>query len=151
LKQALMLTVQFRMLPTPPSRKTLVSLHHDAGWTVDSKEIDKLRKPAPDFIWMAAVRQGSDSPVALGRLQVAGSGVAFLSEFVVKKELAGKGIGSALLKHIENFCVGSRIERLALRPVSSSEAFYQARGFSADPVFPEVLMKILNAPGWPHK
>ena len=146
-----MLTVQFRKLATPPSRKALMSLHQDAGWTVDPKEIDKLRKPAPGFIWMAAVRQGNDAPVALGRLQVAGSGVAFLSEFVVKKELAGKGLGSALLKFIENFCVGSKIERLALRPMPSSEAFYQARGFSADPVFPDVLMKILNAPGLAFK
>jgi GNAT superfamily N-acetyltransferase len=147
-KQAITLTLQFKVLATPPSRKSLVSLRKDAGWTVESQEIERLRRPAPDLIWMAAVQQGSETPVGLGRLQLAGKGVAFLSEFVVKKELTGRGIGSVFLKHIENFCSTSGVERLALRPVPSSVNFYQSRGFAQDPVFPEVLMKILTSSVW---
>jgi GNAT superfamily N-acetyltransferase len=148
--QALTTPVRFRVLASPPSRKVLLSLRRDAGWAIESSEIDKLRRPAPDIIWIAAERNETQAVIGLGRLQLAGRGAAFLSEFVVRQEHTGRGVGSALLKYIEGLCAASGVERLALQSVPSRTTFYLSKGFSQDPVFPKVLVKILSASSRVH-
>lgn len=146
--QASIHQVRFDVLASPPSKKVLMSLRLGAGWAIESDDIERLRRPAPDVIWVAATRDKTQAVIGLGRLQMAPRrGVAFLSDFVVKQELTGRGIGSHFLKHIEQFCVASGVERLALIPGVSRMSFYQSRGFSPDPALPHVLAKILPASG----
>ena len=121
------------------------SLQEGAGWAIEPSELEKIRRPAHDVIWIAAMRDETQAIIGLGRLKIAGRGAAFLSEFVVRQDLTGRGIGSGLLNYIEGFCVASGVERLALQSVPSRTTFYMSRGFSQDPVFPKVLVKILHA------
>lgn len=113
----------------------LTELGHPLEPALARTQIDRIRALAPNYAIFVAVRAGTviglvsafSTPV-LHRAQPVGR----VSVLVVAGPHAGQGIGSALLRHAEEFLAELGCGRIELTSASHREAahdFYLARGY----------------------
>src|SRR5471032_1617528 len=129
----------FRPLAVPPSLKVQKAFRKDAGWAIPDAP---LPKPVGLVQWVAV--ESDKQQIGLARLEIAPPEFCCVSELIINSKFRGRGIGSWLLKNIEQYCVGYGIRRLVLRPEKGTHAFYAALSFVSDPLVPEYLKKDIN-------
>ena len=111
-----------------------MALWESAGWGSLDRELveTSLRNSYAAF----AVRDG-ERAVAMARLIGDGGMAFFLKDLIVSPEYQGKGIGSELLEHIEDFIRGELKEGwrsfLQLISAKGKEEFYLKCGYKAHP------------------
>ena len=111
-----------------------VMLWRDAGWGDIPKDLVEtaLRNSYATFLVTDGVRS-----VGMARLLGDGAMSFFLKDFVIAQDLRGKGLGSTLLAHVEDYI------RAQLKPgwkgyiqlvsAKDKEAFYEKNGYLSHP------------------
>jgi len=130
--------LQFVLLSKLPF-KELKAFREDAGWQQGLPP----PKHAPGKIQWAAACIGTRR-IAIARLEEAAPEFCFVSDLIVSSKHRGHGVGSWLLKSIEQHCLGQGIKRIILRPENGTQDFYRARYFTDEPLVPSCLKKELS-------
>jgi len=133
--------LQFAPLARPPSRKTLLDWHKNAGWSAPiTQRLDQ--HPGAEVVWVG-VKTGKKR-VGIARLELAAPEFCYVADLIISSEYRRHGIGTWFLQAIEQFCIARGIKRLLLQPQAGTEMFYKARYFVTDPHVPAFLKKDLN-------
>jgi GNAT superfamily N-acetyltransferase len=130
----------FRLLPAPPTPKTLLVFRRNAGWnTLDPASIAEALVPRPGMQWVTVLQR--HRTVAIARLELAPPQFCFVSDCIVDRSMRGRGVGSWLLGQVERECRERGIPRLLLRPTDESLGFYRKLGFTPDTAVAGFLRK----------
>ena len=134
----------------PPSKAVLTALLKDAQWTLSEETLLGMvsNKPHPDLrtMWVS-LKKGADL-IGLATLQFPSPeyklvAPAFISNFVIKKDFQGKGLGSYLFEQIEHYCSDYGLRKIILESTATNTAFWQAVGFVRNIQNPTLLFKLL--------
>lgn len=142
-----MLNIEIQFSSQLPLKSEIEQLFHEAGWNSSDEFIDITTqyKPHPvlQTIWVRVLQE--QSCIGLARIYLPPASPAnppaFIADFVVGAHHRGQGIGSFLFTKIEAYCQEYGIKLLALEPNASSHPFWQAREFTPQDQFPDLLFK----------
>lgn len=134
-------TYQFRLLPAPPSPKTLAAFREDAGWPTAIAD-GTLHDPHAHIQW-ACVENGQRR-IGIVRLELAPPQFCYIGDLIIHSQFRGQGIGPWFVQRIEQYCHTLGIRRLLLQAHPGTEAFYAGLGFAPDPYVPSFLKRDIN-------
>lgn len=132
------LSLFFRVLPEPLSRKAVLAYRKDAGWDATATT-NASQDPRGQVQWVAV--EFGNRQVGVARLELAPPQFCYVADLVIVRNFRGRGVGRWFVRHIEQYCRLFGIRRLLLEGAAGTADFYAALGFGADPALPSLLKK----------
>ncbi|MBV8125788.1 MAG: GNAT family N-acetyltransferase [Paucibacter sp.] len=134
-------SLQFHILPEPPTAKMLTAFRKDAGWSISINE-GTLHDLKANVQW-AAVESGQRR-LGIVRLELAPPEFCYVGDLIINSKFRGQGIGQWFIQRIEQYCRTVGIKRMMLQPEHGTEDFYARLSFTRDPYVPNFLRKDIN-------
>lgn len=113
-----------------PDREQLLSLYADVGWTAYTRDPDSLHRAVRNSYEVYTLWLGEE---LVGLLRVVGDGehIAYVQDLLVKQAHQGKGLGSRLLKRMEEDCFAIRQKILLTENTEKTVNFYRKNGWQS--------------------
>lgn len=135
------LDVQFRPMKAPPTAKVLLTFRKDAGFKGGTPP-PKAADPRGTIQWVAV--ELKNKQIGIARLEMAPPMFCFVSELMILSQYRGRGVGHWLVKRIEQYCLGTGIQRLVLEAAEGTDDFYKSQAFVPDPLLPRLWRKEIS-------
>jgi GNAT superfamily N-acetyltransferase len=135
------LDLQFRPMKAPPTTKALLAFRKDAGLK-GALPAPKAHDARGTVQWVSV--ELKNKQIGIARLELAPPAFCFVSDLMVTSQYRGRGVGHWFVTRIEQFCLGSGIQRLLLEAEDGTDGFYKSQSFMADPLSPRLYRKEIS-------
>lgn len=129
-----------------PPLDAVLRLYRSAGWWEGEDRVEVLEDIVRGAACFAGAYAGAEL-VGMGRVLSDGVSDAYIQDVVVLPEWRGRGVGSAIVSFLRDWCVGRGLGWIGLIATPGSTAFYERLGFA--PLAGHVPMR-LPRNGGPH-
>ena len=112
-----------------------MNLRRSVGWPSLTERQAELA--LENCIYMISAYDDNGKLIGMGRIVGDGAVICYIQDLIVLPEYHGRGVGSALMKHLKNYVIslsadGERM-MLALMCAKGRESFYEKHGFTPRP------------------